>query len=316
MAAGNVQSFVNDVENMCECYICCVEYDENKHVPRVLPCQHTFCTDCLSKHCKGQKLKCPLCNQEHFTKNGNVKVFHKDNTRRDLKELLGRFMKTLCGVCKRHDHTRYFCITCNIRMCRSCYKEKKSNDCRKHNFEIPEDSSLTPDTSLELKDKQAQHICLLSGHEHTELKYYCAEKQCCKPVCSYCIMEVHKGHAYKPIENEYENRKKSMQSICQATSMKICRAKKLLENVEKETASLTESHTKGRENLTVEANRGIQYINTYKENAEKKVDDTWQMYYPMPREIFEMKLPIMELNERINKMISDEEVDEQPELAQ
>ncbi|XP_061190355.1 E3 ubiquitin-protein ligase Midline-1-like [Saccostrea echinata] len=367
MASANVPRFVKDVENMCECNICFVEYDENKHVPRVLPCHHTFCTECLSKHCKEQTLKCPLCNREHFAKNGDVKTFPKDNTRRDLKELLDRFMQSLCGVCRRHDHVKYFCITCNIRICSECYKEKKSSDCNTHDFEMPGDSSMTQDTSLKSIYNQSKARCLLPGHEHNELKFYCTERQCCKPVCANCIVEKHKEHVCCSIEDRYVDCKKALQYTCHATKSKIARTKKLLENVEKEITSLPVNEKKGQESLTAEANRGIRYIQDYVENTKKKMKETSQktlailkkkqqkMQYfidnaseccaiseealrenncvkflsvektlteklngfkqsevdrpldPILRENVELRRPILELNERINRMTTDDE---------
>ncbi|KAH3810857.1 hypothetical protein DPMN_139255 [Dreissena polymorpha] len=40
-------------EEFLVCSICTREYDEEEHVPRVLPCLHTFCQQCLKKLVKG-----------------------------------------------------------------------------------------------------------------------------------------------------------------------------------------------------------------------------------------------------------------------
>ena len=88
MPKANVYDLISEIEDMCECSICCDKYNDIRRIPRVLPCQHTFCTNCLSKQCRRQRLKCPLCNQEHSIKNGEVDTLPKDYTRNDLNGLL------------------------------------------------------------------------------------------------------------------------------------------------------------------------------------------------------------------------------------
>ncbi|XP_062619407.1 E3 ubiquitin-protein ligase TRIM45-like [Saccostrea cucullata] len=276
MATANVKGFVNNIESMCECNICYVAYDEIKHIPRLLPCHHTFCSECLSKHCKGQKLKCPYCMKEHNVRNRDINIFPKDNTRRDLKELLEKFSQSLCGVCRRHDNVKYFCGTCRIRMCRGCYKERKQNVCIMHDIDIPEDSSMTPDTSLESPEIHSKDVCLLPGHENNQLKYFCSEIACSKPACSNCVVELHNGHDYKPIKNEYENRMQSMKNSCMATHAKIVKANELLKIVENQHFSMTENFRKGRDKLSLEANKGIRYINDFEENASKNTNEIIQ----------------------------------------
>lgn len=99
MAAARVKGVLSEIETMCECSICYHTYDDECHVPRVLPCQHTFCTECLTKHCRRRRLKCPLCNQDHNIKNENVDQLPKDYTRRNLKDLLKTLSKSFCKEC-------------------------------------------------------------------------------------------------------------------------------------------------------------------------------------------------------------------------
>lgn len=121
MTPANNQGFIKEIHNLCECSICYNEYDEKKRIPRVLPCQHTFCSICLAKHCKQQSLKCPFCNREYHLEKGNVNSFPKDYTRRDLKELLEKFSIPLCKECKNNNVAEYFCKTCKARICHICY---------------------------------------------------------------------------------------------------------------------------------------------------------------------------------------------------
>ena len=52
-----------------ECPVC----QENFSDPRVLPCDHSFCQECIDQMKKGNSIKCPVCNGVH-----NVKTVRRD----------------------------------------------------------------------------------------------------------------------------------------------------------------------------------------------------------------------------------------------
>lgn len=64
-------------DEFCECPICTEEYDEGTHVPRLLPCQHSFCTECLTKNVRGNKLICSMCKKSYNLKKKESKFFQK-----------------------------------------------------------------------------------------------------------------------------------------------------------------------------------------------------------------------------------------------
>merc|ERR1712141_106515 len=65
------ESFVK----LLECSICL----EQMVVPKILPCGHTFCLDCLCKiEQKEKKIKCPECQKEHDLPIEGAKGFNKN----------------------------------------------------------------------------------------------------------------------------------------------------------------------------------------------------------------------------------------------
>ncbi|XP_060552913.1 uncharacterized protein LOC132714149 isoform X2 [Ruditapes philippinarum] len=53
------------------CAICTYNFDEDQHVPRILPCGHTFCAYCIRKIARKYKfryLRCPLDRKRHILK--------------------------------------------------------------------------------------------------------------------------------------------------------------------------------------------------------------------------------------------------------
>lgn len=267
MAAARVKGVLSEIETMCECSICYHTYDDECHVPRVLPCQHTFCTECLTKHCRRRRLKCPLCNQDHNIKNENVDQLPKDYTRRNLKDLLKTLSKSFCKECQNQNHVKFICKTCDVRMCPTCCDNKKRSSCNLHTIEVIKDLSDTPE------EIDSKSICMTPGHENNELKYFCCEKSCCNAVCAHCVVEYHKNHTIKPVKDEYETRKKIMQSHCQAAKSKIKTAKSNLEKLVKNIAFITQTGGNGKTSLREQAKRGIDHLTNFENISKKKADE-------------------------------------------
>lgn len=272
MALVKVKGFLSEIEIMCECSICCHTYDDTCHMPRVLPCQHTFCTECLSKHCRRRRLKCPLCNQEHNITNESMDTLPKDYTRCNLKELLETFSKSLCNYCQNQNQVKFICKTCDVQMCHTCRDYRKRDNCKLHSIEIIKDFS---DLSEEI---DSNSICLTTGHENNELKYFCCEKFCCKAVCAHCVVEFHKNHTIKPVRDEYETRKKIMQSHFQATKNKIKTAQSTLEKLIENIASIPQIDANGKSNLEEQAKRGINYITDFENQSKNKAEERVSRY--------------------------------------
>ncbi len=59
-------------KDVTTCPVCLDEYAESDaHTPRMLPCTHTACDQCLRKLLKGNtELKCPECREPHFAPMG------------------------------------------------------------------------------------------------------------------------------------------------------------------------------------------------------------------------------------------------------
>ncbi|EGT45484.1 hypothetical protein CAEBREN_00409 [Caenorhabditis brenneri] len=61
------QVAVSLIENLCQCQICCSNYNETTKVAQMLHCGHTFCMDCIrniQKYGNSAHLECPSCRSE------------------------------------------------------------------------------------------------------------------------------------------------------------------------------------------------------------------------------------------------------------
>ncbi|CAL4125484.1 unnamed protein product, partial [Meganyctiphanes norvegica] len=52
-----------------ECIVCFSHYDEEEHRPRVMPCGHTLCSDCLERAIREDSKMCPKCRARYSASN-------------------------------------------------------------------------------------------------------------------------------------------------------------------------------------------------------------------------------------------------------
>lgn len=84
-----------------ECDICLIEFDSNVHIPRILPCGHTFCENCLiSIYNKNTKIKrpfvCPTCQaKQNFYNVTNITNLAKNYNLLSICEKLASSQKEL-----------------------------------------------------------------------------------------------------------------------------------------------------------------------------------------------------------------------------
>ena len=82
---------LSSLGDLVECALCLEVYK----TPRVLPCQHCFCEDCLKQHIiKNSKLRgtfeCPSCRQEVDIPKEGVDGFPISFTLNKLQDALGK----------------------------------------------------------------------------------------------------------------------------------------------------------------------------------------------------------------------------------
>ena len=120
------------------CDICFDSLNEDSKCPRIIPCGHTFCHECISKFIK-EKSPCPSCNRkikptqiEHVPKNYFVlsliqnKVGGASSNQTKKKNEL-----EYDGKCQEHSSPNHFyCKSCDFYVCGTClvlhHKECKS----------------------------------------------------------------------------------------------------------------------------------------------------------------------------------------------
>ena len=174
--------------------------------PRMLPCLHTFCLQCLTKACEIQgakeSLKCPSCDEKVSLPEGGIESLPVDLRKAHEAEIAGygkklETGKEACGVCFRSGSgpAIVFCVNCCEFLCKVCDEHHRSAR-KTHKHEI-----VTVDTTLVSKEEKGEHGLAekcqeprmpCPTHDDEILKFYC--EKCDKLICRDCMELDHNDH--------------------------------------------------------------------------------------------------------------------------
>ena len=181
-----------------KCSVCLELFTE----PKVLPCCHIFCLECLKKTATSEKTKgqvtCPQCRQSHQIPAGGLPKFLTDFIANYEVEVAGFASQksdkvTFCGECEQAVPVSHFCSDCQNYLCDECGVQlhKRLKTFRGHRV-VP----VSKVNAATLQSCQV-HYCAL--HKGEILKLYC--ETCNKLVCRDCTLVEHRQHSYKFLED-------------------------------------------------------------------------------------------------------------------
>ena len=119
-------------DDLTNCPVCFDEYRENGgRLPRLLPCTHTLCENCLQVLIRKAKLDCPECRLKHEAVNG-VKSFPQNkyiisHLKKAQQGEVAENKEEICGVfvtCNQHKREKiFFCLEddCQKQVCIVCF---------------------------------------------------------------------------------------------------------------------------------------------------------------------------------------------------
>lgn len=198
-------------EDLVQCSICKELFSD----PRMLPCIHNFCLQCLQQsalHGKkepGDKMACHCCGKEFTVPPGGMAGLQRSLFIEDLVEDMkaAKTRGTQCDAClaKCGGKDRcvapatMYCSGCRQKLCKTCSEyHRKQKVSKKHHI-----------TMLELNlNEQTSSIECCSLHKHHQLSIYCFE--CNLIVCDECCKQTHAMHTCKLMSKAIEDSKKQI----------------------------------------------------------------------------------------------------------
>ena len=187
------------------CQLCSKPYTD----PRILPCLHSFCGQCLHVEIERsgdkQKMECPTCQRSITISEGGVNAIHQNLHLGFEVEVAGCMTKIGGGGEKSCDAcidggkgpAVVFCCTCGQFLCTFCHEYHKSSKIFQHHQLVglnQESARLLPSIMT-----PTEHLCSQPCHGNLASKFYCETCHCL--ICSDCTLVLHKNHRIAEVCN-------------------------------------------------------------------------------------------------------------------
>lgn len=113
-------------DSFLTCGTCLCVYDAIEHSPKLLPCSHTVCKNCLERIVEAQThdvgyFRCPICREHIGIPRGGVASFPPSYLVNQLLDLMSRQRRDVIPKCSSHSSQELlFCETCDSVFCTLC----------------------------------------------------------------------------------------------------------------------------------------------------------------------------------------------------
>uniref|UniRef100_A0A2C9K4L2 RING-type domain-containing protein n=1 Tax=Biomphalaria glabrata TaxID=6526 RepID=A0A2C9K4L2_BIOGL len=113
-------------DSFLTCGTCLCTYDGQDRTPKLLPCSHTVCRNCLERIIAAQTLdtgsfRCPICRENIHIPQGGVSAFPPSFIVNQLLDLMAQQRRDIIPKCSAHPTQELlFCETCDIVFCVQC----------------------------------------------------------------------------------------------------------------------------------------------------------------------------------------------------
>ncbi|XP_072128644.1 tripartite motif-containing protein 66 isoform X1 [Mobula birostris] len=194
------------------CLVC--KKDLTNREPRLLPCLHSFCKDCVPagsrslspttaafpEDCNGEGsiICCPACKQTCFTGDVVENVFIREYPP------VSQTMDKHCSECEKKPAFKS-CSDCSKWLCNACSEEHLHGKDTKHH------KLLTPEHAAGSESEVSEFALLCPLHTKEPLKLFC--ETCDMLACWNCQLTQHKEHSFKYLEDILQNQKVTLEEL-------------------------------------------------------------------------------------------------------
>ena len=277
------QSLAEGVDKELTCTICLCRYDH----PKVLPCLHSYCKDCLEKLAKQTSKKthpqrwitCPQCKEIHEIPCQGVDAFRTYFTMNNLIELLRVHEATankqkvasttiLCESGVDDSPAVAHCLTCSDHLCESCFElHKKLKITREHNVVLLKDIQQL-DRKTGIKSVRQKQLC--EEHKDEPLKLFC--KTCQKVICRDCALVKHREHKYMFVNEIRPEAQNQLEELVKRVEKKQTEFKAHSEHLAKVRESSSAAFTTSKQELNTIFDKIMKAVEARRKNLFAQLD--------------------------------------------
>ena len=265
------------LKNKLECTICLTDYTD----PKLLPCFHVFCKQCLEplviQDHDGLSLQCPICRHSTKLPPKGVAALQSDFHVEHLFEIRDAFEKakqpqtTRCEKCE-DDNTTGFCRDCGEFICDACTTlHRKWKQFKSHEI-ISLEEVQTEATNLVLPKKQVSYC---PRHPESILKIFC--ETCSELICIDCTIKLHQGHNYDLVADTFPKHKDEIVASLQPVKQQFSTVTKALHTFEERVREIEEQKTTTEAAVHKEINLLQQLLEQRRAELINKLDHLTQL---------------------------------------
>ena len=207
-----VKMSLEDLEKEVTCAVCQEHYTD----PKIFPCLHYYCKQCILRldirTGKNKPFSCPECRKDTTLPEGGVEELKSAFFINRLKSMYVKHKKALskqahCEICTNHKAlAEAFCQQCDKFACKSCMHMHSVMKAAFDGHKIVSIDELLKIKAEEVVPRNPAHSkCQVHGEL---LKIYCFD--CNKLICRDCTVKDHKDHNIEFNNVAADNKKKEL----------------------------------------------------------------------------------------------------------
>ncbi|XP_070555555.1 tripartite motif-containing protein 2-like [Ptychodera flava] len=208
-------------EDFLSCAICREQYKS----PKILPCHHTFCGECLVKLSRNAtELVCPTCKTSCQLSHGRVNELKTSFFISSLLDIFSQGMpghKDIPGVCEgcQENVVSHRCVDCGLDFCQSCTKPHKTVPATRNHKVV----TYGEYREAMLSDIRLDSTVYCSSHPENAVKFFC--DTCQVPICLECAVLEHRvpNCSYRKLQDAADDYTKKLGEILKKMKIKETR---------------------------------------------------------------------------------------------
>ena len=254
------------------CPICLDTYTS----PRVLPCLHVFCENCLGRlvlrDAENLTATCPNCRRETRLPQEGVaslpSVFYINHLFevRDIFQKVTDPSKTRCEKCTEGD-ARGYCRDCGQFVCEACITvHKKWKEFAEH--EIATLGQIEADVAQFVPPKKVALTC--AKHPSKKSKIYC--ETCNELICRDCTVKTHRDHQFDLVGDCFTKHRDAIVASLQPIKQQLDIVNQAVADVDTRSTRVAENGDAIKQDIQVATTQLIKALKAREQQVMAQVD--------------------------------------------
>ncbi|KAM3821680.1 E3 ubiquitin-protein ligase TRIM56 [Vipera latastei] len=254
------------------CTICLEHYCQ----PKILPCLHSYCQDCLKKLLGGSKreLRCPECRElvslpagveglkTNFFINGLLDLVPPVEEARATCSLCPLIGQDTSSVAVSH------CIDCADHLCQACARGHRCSRLTHGHLLVDLEAYCSGKFNEEVRKRHASRC---KEHKGEDLQYFCVT--CAAALCRECRLGPHLEHPCLSLSEVVKARRPILTGLLGGVEEKMHLLAKAKVNLEKETQEMEAWNVNIRSVVEHTCAKAVEQLLSHKEKVLSQLSD-------------------------------------------